>query len=207
MLKFIITCIAFDLYPGVNFFYVGNITIANGLLAGLHVSLGMAVCDLLSGFFAVFGLLKAMEMHPTIKIVMRIFGCIYFLYLAISNFLSSFKEDKITSNKKEKKINNFVLRGFLIAITNPGIVMGDALVILQFVGHLCFLKQVGYILLFGLISFLCFAFVSFVFNHKKIRQKFVQKDFYLKRFSSIVMAFIFYFIFRDLVSDLKHLFF
>ena len=206
MLKFIITCIAFDLYPSVTFFYIGNTTVRYGFYAGLFASLGVAMCDFLSGMLAVFGMMKVMEMHPTLRIAMRCISCSYFLYLAVTSFVASLsrdKERKINPVEKPQSLWKFILRGFSVAVTNPGVVMGDALVILQFAAHFPFVIQFGYIVLFAVISFLCFILVSVVFSYPKVRKKLIEKDYYLKRVSALVMFVIFTTILRDLFLDLR----
>ncbi len=204
MLKFIITCIAFDIYPGMTFFYVGNTTVRYGFYAGVFSAIGVAICDFFSGIFAVFGVLRIMEMNPYIRILMRMISCSYFFYLMVSNFVSSFKKTEKSSIEitKQSKLNS-IFKGFVIAVTNPGVIMGDALVILQFTNEFTFVKQFFYIILFAVISFGCFVFVSFLFSHKKIRDRVIKKDYYLKRFSALVMAIIFYSIFKDLIIDLQ----
>lgn len=121
--------------PGAAFFSVMQTSISRGFRAGFFLALGISLSDLFLVILCLLGLGSIMENNETVQLVMGIVGgTVLILFGSYTVFnkksdlnpvynqslkLKKEKLEQIIESKSEKNVFKFLMKGFVINITNP----------------------------------------------------------------------------------------
>ncbi|MCF1473034.1 LysE family translocator [Agrobacterium vitis] len=108
--------------PGPAMLATMGTSMESGRKAGIAFGLGIAVSALAWGALSFLGLSTLLAAYAGVLDLIRIFGCLYLLYLAWKSFRSAFSNYDLSVNltgKKEYKASHVFLRGCALNLTNP----------------------------------------------------------------------------------------
>ena len=186
--------------PGPSLIVVSQNTLISGLRAGVltAVSHGVGVC--FYAFLTVFGIALMTQNSQITVSVIRIFGCIFLLYLAWNVYHAKWKFDPHSSGDKTIGSSLEALRdGFTIAIINPKIILFFTALFGQLIGEdtPVFIKF-NLVLIATLVDIIWYILVAFLLSRSRLAVLHGKEHFLTKSFSLMLIAFAIYF-FIDIV--------
>ncbi|MDC3105857.1 LysE family translocator [Gammaproteobacteria bacterium] len=186
--------------PGPSLIVVSQNTLIGGLRAGVltAVSHGTGVC--FYAFLTVFGVALMTQNSQIIVSAIRIFGCIFLLYLAWNVYHVKWKFDLQSSGDKTIGSSLEALRdGFMTAIINPKIILFFTALFGQFIGEdtLVFTKF-NLVLIATLVDMIWYIIVALSLSKSRLAVLHGKEHFLTKSFSLMLIAFAIYF-FIDIV--------
>ena len=186
--------------PGPSLIVVSQNTLIGGLRGGVltAVSHGVGVC--FYAFLTVFGVALMTQNSQIIVSGIRIFGCIFLLYLAWNVYHVKWKFNLQPSGDKTMGSSLEALRdGFTIAIINPKIILFFTALFGQFIGGdtPVFIKF-NLVLIATLVDMIWYIIVALLLSRSRLAVLHGKEYFLTKSFSLMLIAFAFYF-FIDIV--------
>jgi threonine efflux protein len=112
--------------PGPAMMATMGTAMESGRTAGIALGLGIVVSALVWGILAFLGLSTLLAAYAGVLDIIRVFGCLYLLYLAWKAFRSAVSNYDLNvkyTGKKEYKVFNVFLRGCGLNLTNPKAVL------------------------------------------------------------------------------------
>ncbi len=176
LLTFVLASIILAISPGPDNIFVIVTSLSQGFKTALKFVFGLATGIVLHTFLIVIGISTLISQSRYGLIVLKIFAVSYLLYLAYKTFLH--RHDGINLSNKTK-VENYFVRGFIMNISNPKVLM----FFLAFFPQFAKLNYVGYqsrLALLGLLFMLVtlVVFSSFAWLAAKGRQSFVNNSQY-----------------------------
>ena len=114
LLFFLFSAIILTLSPGPDIVYVFIKSSSDGIKAGVETVLGLTSGLFFHTLLLVFGISAIIESSPSVFFLIKLFGCSYFLFLAIQLYV--FKNDQET---KKRIFQNDFLTGLMMNLLNP----------------------------------------------------------------------------------------
>jgi threonine efflux protein len=113
--------------PGPAMMATMGTAMMSGRKAGIFVGLGIVLTSLFWGLVSIFGLSTLLLAYPSAVTMIRVFGCVYLLYLALKTFYAIYNDD-IQTIKELTSIQmnsywRFFQHGCALNITNPKAIM------------------------------------------------------------------------------------
>lgn len=120
-----ITCVALSLSPGPSSTYALATSIRQGAIAGFKAVLGSTLGFSTLILIALVGLTAFVATLPWLVSFMKGIGALYLLWLAFTLWRSANANEPHTEMAQQKSLSRHhaVVRGFLIALSNPKIVL------------------------------------------------------------------------------------
>ncbi|TCS35201.1 LysE family translocator [Reinekea marinisedimentorum] len=108
------------LSPGPNVFGVMNISLEKGKAAGLLFGLGIAFGSLTWATLSVLGLTQIIAKYAELLFLIKVFGGVYLIHLAIKAYKSSKTEIPSNSSKTHDLLSKqYFAGGYTLMMTNP----------------------------------------------------------------------------------------
>ncbi|MCF6317806.1 MAG: LysE family translocator [Proteobacteria bacterium] len=176
LFSFILASTILAFTPGPDNIFVIVTSLGHGFKTSLKFILGLCTGIVLHTALIVLGVSTLISQSKYGLLALKYFAVSYLLYLAVKTF--KHRNDKIQLNK-DKEVENYFLRGFIMNISNPKILM----FFLAFLPQFANMDLVGFqnrliILgsLFILVTFVVFSSIAWV--SVKGGQKFIENPKY-----------------------------
>ena len=118
LLTYILAVIIIVSIPGPNIILIINDSIKHGFNKSLYTILGIKLGTSFLFLVSLSGLTALLSLFSSMFAIIKWVGVFYLIYLGTSQIISSLKETPV-GDKYEDKDNNFLLKGFMISVTNP----------------------------------------------------------------------------------------
>ena len=136
-LSFLLASAILAITPGPDIIFVLVTSLSQGFKTAFKFVLGLATGIILHTFLIVLGISTLISQSQYGLTILKVFAVIYLLYLAYLTFIH--RHDAINL-KQENKSHNYYLRGFIMNISNPKVL----LFFLAFLPQFANLQQAGY---------------------------------------------------------------
>ncbi|WP_339651715.1 LysE family translocator [uncultured Maribacter sp.] len=160
LLAFSIATFALALSPGPDNIFVLIQSITNGRKFGLAVVAGLMTGCLVHTTLLAFGISAVIKNNPTIFTLIKIFGAVYLVYLAISVYRGGNSISIETENKQVKSISSLFRQGFIMNVLNPKV----TIFFLAFFPGFLFSDSISTIIQFYVLGLLFIMISSIVFS-------------------------------------------
>lgn len=120
-LALLLACSVMSLTPGTNAMLSLTTSITSGKSAGIRVVLGSLIGFTLLTVVAMTGLGTVLASAPSIINTLKYLGAVYLLYLAYG--LAFKAKRQLNENNKGVKPNKLIQTGFILAISNPKVIL------------------------------------------------------------------------------------
>ena len=160
LLAFSIATFALALSPGPDNIFVLIQSITNGRKFGLAVVAGLMTGCLVHTTLLAFGISVVIKNNPTIFTLIKIFGAVYLVYLAISVYRGGNSISIETENKQVKSISSLFRQGFIMNVLNPKV----TIFFLAFFPGFLFSDSISTIIQFYVLGLLFIMISSIVFS-------------------------------------------
>ncbi|SEL32352.1 Threonine/homoserine/homoserine lactone efflux protein [Maribacter orientalis] len=160
LLAFSIATFALALSPGPDNIFVLIQSITNGRKFGLAVVAGLMTGCLVHTTLLAFGVSAVIKNNPTIFTIIKIFGAIYLVYLAISVYRGGDSISIKTENKPVKSLGSLFRQGFIMNVLNPKV----TIFFLAFFPGFLFSNGISTIIQFYVLGLLFIVISSIVFS-------------------------------------------
>jgi threonine/homoserine/homoserine lactone efflux protein len=117
--------------PGPDMAYMLAVGLEGGRRSALKAILGIGTGMSLYAAAVVFGLGKVAQSHPLVLDAVRIFGAAYLLWLA---YVTLRHASRAINGPGDIEAGRWYLRGMLVTVTNPKIILFFLAVLPQFIG-------------------------------------------------------------------------
>ena len=151
---------ALALSPGPDNIFVLIQSITNGRKFGLAVVAGLMTGCLVHTTLLAFGISVVIKNNPTIFTLIKIFGAVYLVYLAISVYRGGNSISIETENKQVKSISSLFRQGFIMNVLNPKV----TIFFLAFFPGFLFSDSISTIIQFYVLGLLFIMISSIVFS-------------------------------------------
>lgn len=151
---------ALALSPGPDNIFVLIQSITNGRKFGLAVVAGLMTGCLVHTTLLAFGVSAVIKNNPTIFTIIKIFGAIYLVYLAISVYRGGDSISIKTENKPVKSLGSLFRQGFIMNVLNPKV----TIFFLAFFPGFLFSNGISTIIQFYVLGLLFIVISSIVFS-------------------------------------------
>ena len=151
---------ALALSPGPDNIFVLIQSITNGRKFGLAVVAGLMTGCLVHTTLLAFGISAVIKNNPTIFTLIKIFGAVYLVYLAISVYRGGNSISIETENKQVKSISSLFRQGFIMNVLNPKV----TIFFLAFFPGFLFSNVISTIIQFYVLGLLFIVISSIVFS-------------------------------------------
>lgn len=175
--------------PGPDFFYVSRKAASSNRRNAVYGSIGITLGVGFWALVVLFGLAFLNQTVPAFKEILMVLGGSYLFYTGL-------KMVRITENARLKtaetaiettSIGAEILKGLMINLSNPKIVVFFSSVLSAYVGNLSQFSDILLVLFILMGSALVyFSLVSVLFSHKKIQQFYAQHNRYLDNLAGVV---------------------
>jgi threonine/homoserine/homoserine lactone efflux protein len=155
--SFILASIILAFTPGPDNIFVLVTSLSNGFKTAFKFILGLCTGIILHTGLIVIGVSTLVSQSQYGLTVLKCFAIAYLLYLAFKTFIH--RNDHIHLNQ-EQKIDNYFLRGFVMNVTNPKVLM----FFLAFFPQFANMNQIGYQYRLLLLGVLFIAVTLVVFS-------------------------------------------
>ncbi|MEH6747365.1 MAG: LysE family translocator [Maribacter arcticus] len=160
LLAFSMATFALALSPGPDNIFVLIQSITNGRKFGLAVVAGLMTGCLVHTTLLAFGISAVIKNNPTIFTLIKIFGAVYLVYLAISVYRGGNSISIETKNKQVKSISSLFRQGFIMNVLNPKV----TIFFLAFFPGFLFSDSISTIIQFYVLGLLFIMISSIVFS-------------------------------------------
>ncbi|SKB27063.1 LysE family translocator [Maribacter arcticus] len=160
LLAFSMATFALALSPGPDNIFVLIQSITNGRKFGLAVVAGLMTGCLVHTTLLAFGISAVIKNNPTIFTLIKIFGAVYLVYLAISVYRGGNSISIETENKQVKSISSLFRQGFIMNVLNPKV----TIFFLAFFPGFLFSDSISTIIQFYVLGLLFIMISSIVFS-------------------------------------------
>tara|TARA_R110001583_G_scaffold55764_1_gene168995 strand:- start:76534 stop:77154 length:621 start_codon:yes stop_codon:yes gene_type:complete len=160
LLAFSIATFALALSPGPDNIFVLIQSISNGRKFGLAVVVGLMTGCLVHTTLLAFGVSAVIKDNPIIFTVIKIFGAVYLLYLAISVYRADDSISIETENKQVNSLSTLFRQGFIMNVLNPKV----TIFFLAFFPGFLFSDSISTIIQFYVLGLLFIIISSIVFG-------------------------------------------
>ena len=160
LLAFSIATFALALSPGPDNIFVLIQSITNGRKFGLAVVAGLMTGCLVHTTLLAFGISAVIKNNPTMFTLIKIFGAVYLVYLAISVYRGGNSISIETENKQVKSISSLFRQGFIMNVLNPKV----TIFFLAFFPGFLFSDSISTIIQFYVLGLLFIMISSIVFS-------------------------------------------
>ncbi|MCK3654715.1 hypothetical protein A4G19_02720 [Pasteurellaceae bacterium Macca] len=175
--------------PGPDFFYVSRKAMGdsrrNALLASLGITFGVGFWSLV----VLFGLAFLNRTVPSFQYILMVLGGSYLAYngFKMVRITENAKLDESQRQSKETTAWKEIIKGLMINLSNPKIVVFFSSVLAGYVSNLDNLSDILFVLLILMGSALVyFGLIAFLFSHRKIRQFYAKYNHYLDNLAGCV---------------------
>jgi threonine/homoserine/homoserine lactone efflux protein len=151
---------ALALSPGPDNIFVLIQSITNGRKFGLAVVAGLMTGCLVHTTLLAFGISAVIKNNPTIFTLIKIFGAVYLVYLAISVYRGGNSISIETENKQIKSMSSLFRQGFIMNVLNPKV----TIFFLAFFPGFLFSDSISTIIQFYVLGLLFIMISSIVFS-------------------------------------------
>lgn len=151
---------ALALSPGPDNIFVLIQSITNGRKFGLAVVAGLMTGCLVHTTLLAFGISAVIKNNPTIFTLIKIFGAVYLVYLAILVYRGGNSISIETENKQVKSISSLFRQGFIMNVLNPKV----TIFFLAFFPGFLFSDSISTIIQFYVLGLLFIMISSIVFS-------------------------------------------
>jgi threonine/homoserine/homoserine lactone efflux protein len=146
--------------PGPDNIFVLIQSITNGRKFGLAVVAGLMTGCLVHTTLLAFGVSAIIKNNPTVFTIIKIFGAIYLLYLAISVYRGGDSISINIENKQVKSLSSLFRQGFIMNVLNPKV----TIFFLAFFPGFLFSNSLSTIIQFYVLGLLFIVISSLVFS-------------------------------------------
>jgi threonine/homoserine/homoserine lactone efflux protein len=160
LLAFSMATFALALSPGPDNIFVLIQSITNGRKFGLAVVAGLMTGCLVHTTLLAFGISAVIKNNPTIFTLIKIFGAVYLVYLAISVYRGGNSISIETENKQIKSMSSLFRQGFIMNVLNPKV----TIFFLAFFPGFLFSDSISTIIQFYVLGLLFIMISSIVFS-------------------------------------------
>lgn len=169
--SFVIASIILAFSPGPDNIFVLMTSLTEGFKASLKFILGLISGILIHTGLIILGVSELIKNSKYGLLALKIFATSYLIWLAMKTFIH--RQDPLELKQKQNKTVNFYLRGLVMNLTNPKVL----LFFLAFLPTFAQLEKQGYELrllilggLFALVTLFAFGFIAWVAG-KGIKQR------------------------------------
>lgn len=186
--------------PGPSLIVVSQNTLIGGLRTGILTSIshGIGVC--FYALLTVFGMALFIQSSQMIVPPIRLFGCIFLLYLAWNTYNAewNFNQESFRNNNVGSYLKA-IRDGLTIAIINPKIIVFFIALFGQFIkDDTSVLMKLNLVLIATLVDIIWYILVALLLSRSKLSVLHGSEHFLRKGFSLILIIFSIYF-FTDIL--------
>ena len=177
---FLLACLAVNISPGPSMLLISSTTVAKGFRAGIFAVLGLSAGAFVHILLAASGVAALLAASPTVFTVVRYLGAIYLIYLGLDLLRNRQALSAPDQSTNRKPAWHYFMRGFLVDLLNPKIVIFFLAFIPQF---LISLDNPGFLASIALGSI--FITTGFIVNGSLAWLVAAGRDRYRGRFSTL----------------------
>jgi threonine/homoserine/homoserine lactone efflux protein len=155
--SFIVASIILAFTPGPDNIFIIVTSLSNGFKTAFNFILGLCTGIIIHTALIVVGISTIVSQSEYGLIVLKYFAIVYLLYLAFKTFVH--RNDPIQLNQ-QSKVDNYFLRGFIMNISNPKVLM----FFLAFFPQFANMNQPGYQIRLVILGLLFIAVTLVVFS-------------------------------------------
>lgn len=160
LFAFSMATVALALSPGPDNIFVLIQSLTNGRKFGLAVVAGLMTGCLVHTTLLAFGVSAVIKNNPTIFTIIKIFGAVYLVYLAISVYRGGDSISIEADNKQVKSLGSLFRQGFIMNVLNPKV----TIFFLAFFPGFLFSNSISTIIQFYVLGLLFIVISSIVFS-------------------------------------------
>tara|TARA_R110002074_G_scaffold348282_1_gene518708 strand:+ start:36436 stop:37068 length:633 start_codon:yes stop_codon:yes gene_type:complete len=160
LLAFSMATAVLAISPGPDNIFVLIQSITNGRKFGLAVVAGLMTGCLVHTTLLAFGVSAIIKNNPIIFTIIKIFGAVYLLYLAISVYRGGNTISINIENKQVKSLSSLFRQGFIMNVLNPKV----TIFFLAFFPGFLFSNSISTIIQFYVLGLLFIVISSLVFS-------------------------------------------
>ena len=160
LFAFSMATVALALSPGPDNIFVLIQSLTNGRKFGLAVVAGLMTGCLVHTTLLAFGVSAVIKNNPTIFTIIKIFGAVYLVYLAISVYRGGDSISIEADNKQVKSLGSLFRQGFIMNVLNPKV----TIFFLAFFPGFLFSNSISTIIQFYVLGLLFILISSIVFS-------------------------------------------
>ncbi len=160
LIGFVLATAALAISPGPDNIFVLTLSMANGKKYGLAVVAGLMTGCLVHTTLLAFGVSEIIKRSPTIFWVIKIFGALYLLYLAVLVFKEGSGITLSQGNKTTLRLGGLFKKGFWMNVLNPKV----TIFFLAFFPGFLFSDSLNTVLQFYILGGLFIVVSSIVFG-------------------------------------------
>ena len=193
----VVTCLLGAMSPGPSLVVVSHNTMSLGFRYGVITSISHGVGVGIYALLTVFGITLIIQSSDIILPLIRIFGCIFLLYLAWNMYHFSWDTDGEKEYKTRSRSTFSVVKdGFLIAAINPKIILFFSAFFAQFIDvHSQVSMKLSLALIATLVDISWYVFVSYLISQSQYTKIFKGREEYVsKGFSCVLIGSSLYFL-------------
>lgn len=156
LVSFSLATAALALSPGPDNIFVLVQSMAHGKRYGLATTAGLMTGCLVHTTLLAFGVSAVIKDNPSLFYIIKVFGALYLIYLAIMVFRSDGSIALSSADKGKKSLGKLYVQGFFMNVLNPKV----TIFFLAFFPGFLFSKTLGTVVQFYMLGAL-FVLVSF----------------------------------------------
>ena len=160
LLAFSMATAVLAISPGPDNIFVLIQSITNGRKFGLAVVAGLMTGCLVHTTLLAFGVSAIIKNNPIIFTIIKVFGAVYLLYLAISVYRGGNTISINIENKQVKSLSSLFRQGFIMNVLNPKV----TIFFLAFFPAFLFSNSISTIIQFYVLGLLFIVISSLVFS-------------------------------------------
>tara|TARA_R110002126_G_scaffold81242_5_gene200490 strand:+ start:3299 stop:3931 length:633 start_codon:yes stop_codon:yes gene_type:complete len=160
LLAFSMATAVLAISPGPDNIFVLIQSITNGRKFGLAVVAGLMTGCLVHTTLLAFGVSAIIKNNPIIFTIIKVFGAVYLLYLAISVYRGGNTISINIENKQVKSLSSLFRQGFIMNVLNPKV----TIFFLAFFPGFLFSNSISTIIQFYVLGLLFIVISSLVFS-------------------------------------------
>ena len=176
--------------PGPDFVMVLKNALQHNRKIAVYTSLGISMGIAVHILYSLAGVAYLLQQNHWLFGIVKIAGALYIIYMGVKTLVGKVKELDVQSDKKAKPMGTFkaIQTGFVTNALNPK----ASLFFLSIFSIIIPPETPAYVLAIIsasviLVTFLWFAFVSFVFTNERVRKHYEKYEAYIIRFFGLIL--------------------
>ena len=160
LIGFILATAALAISPGPDNIFVLTLSMTNGKKYGLAVVAGLMTGCLVHTTLLAFGVSEVIKRSPTVFWVIKLFGALYLLYLAVLVFKEGSGIALSKGNKTYLRLSGLFKKGFWMNVLNPKV----TIFFLAFFPGFLFSSSINTVIQFYVLGLLFIVVSSVIFG-------------------------------------------
>ena len=189
LIVFLFSTFALTLSPGPDIIYVFYRSISNGKFSGIRTVFGLTTGLFCHTLLMIFGVSIFIKNNDSLFFIIKLFGCIYFVFLAFKTLFFVKKNEKFLNKKND---NDFLI-GLMMNLLNPKVSLFFIAFFPGFIFHDNLSYEIQFLilgLLFWLIATLTFLLIVLISSRFKSQFQNLIGSNFIKYLQVLIFLFI-----------------